>query len=178
MAAPHSIKFFATPHRSRIGLFLIPFSLRQTLSLLLSLVAPCRDLSQRTAQHKLHATTPTSASHIATVPPHCSVSATMLRATHGPVAHDKTRPPCDDAKIGTHTQRRVVKVAMQHFGRRSATPTRTKCIIHISHEVRHFGLVLLQAPKSPIPQSEISEISGCGAWVWWRHGSHAFLRAY
>ena len=49
---------------------------------------------------------------------------------------------------------------------------------HISHEVRHFGLVLLQATKSPIPQSEISEISGSGAWVWSRHGSNAFLRAY
>ena len=85
VAAPHSIKFFKTPHRSWIGLFLIPFSLRQTLSLLLSLVTPCRDLSQSTAQHKLHTTTPTSAGHIATVPPHCSASATTLRATHGPV---------------------------------------------------------------------------------------------
>ena len=36
---------------------------------------------------------------------------------------------------------------------------------HISHEVRHFGLVLLQAPKSPIPQSEISEISGFGMMI-------------
>ena len=42
-----------------------------------------RDLSQSTAQHKLHTTTPTSAGHIATVPPHCSASATTLRATHG-----------------------------------------------------------------------------------------------
>ena len=52
---------------------------------LLSLGTPCRDLSQSTAQHKLCTTTPTSAGHIATVPPHCSASATTLGATHGPV---------------------------------------------------------------------------------------------
>ena len=116
MAAPHSIQFFAT--------HIIPGFQRvlaaTNLSFLLSLVTPCRGLSQRTAQHKLHATTPTSAGHIATAPPHCPASATTLRATHGSVAHDKTRPPCDDAKIGTHTQPRMIKIAMQDFGRRSS----------------------------------------------------------
>ena len=65
---PASLIFFVremwlclTAHHSWISLFLIPVPLCQALSLLLSLVTLCCDLSQSTAQHKLRATTPMSA---------------------------------------------------------------------------------------------------------------------
>ena len=136
VAAPHSIKFFATPHRSWIGLFLIPFLLRQTLSFLLSLATS--DTVSRPLPE--HSTTQTSHHNPHICRPHRNGTPSLLSERHNAARNTRTcgimtrhAPPCDDAKIGTHTQPRMIKVAMQHFGRRSATPTRTKCIIHISH---------------------------------------------
>ena len=39
---------------------------------------------------------------------------------------------------------------MQHFGRRSTTPIHGERKIHISHQVRHFEVILPQASESPI----------------------------
>ena len=72
-------------HARRFVVFLETFFMKTFFMPAGLLVTLCHDLSQSTAQHKLHTTTPTSAGHIATVPPHCSASATTLRATHGPV---------------------------------------------------------------------------------------------
>ena len=120
-----------------------------------------------------HSTTQTSHNNPHVCRPHRNGTPSLLSERHNAARNTRTcgimtrhAPPCDDAKIGTPIQQHVIKVAMQHFGRRSATPMHGEPSTHISHEVRHFGLVLPQASKSPIPQSEISEILGCGAWVW------------